>query len=162
MKPLVTCLALWCLANSVFAQAMDIGTGGGGIKKHELDSLLFGRWSAIISHDENGIPRNESFQIEYRQDGKAVFDRTALFRKFNRQRVQHGSDAISIAAFNRYFPRITWKIDNNRIVLTFKSKLGTNDISYFYRIEGDTLTTVNESLVLTQRKLVAVRNQTER
>lgn len=158
MKPLVLSLALWCLANTVTAQAMDIGTGGGGIKKYDRDSLLIGRWSAIISHDENGVPQNESFEIEYRPDGKAAFNRAALFAKFNQQRIHQGRNAVSLTEFNRYFPRITWKTDNNRIVLTFKSRLGTNDISYYYRITGDTLTTVNESLILTQRKLVAVRN----
>lgn len=162
MKPLVFSLAFCCLAGIVFAQAMDIGTGGGGIKRVDRDSLLIGRWSAIISHDETGVTRNESFEIEYRPDGKAAFNRAALFTKFNQQRIRHGFNAVSLSEFNRYFPRITWKTENNRIVLTFKSGLGTNDISYFYQITGDTLTTVNESLILTQRKLVAVRNHPAR
>ena len=147
-----------CLAFPSFGQSSDTGTGGGS-SLPARDSLLVGRWVAIRSHDEAGNFRPESFEVEYRNDGKAIFNRKALYEKFNKQRIRLGYAALSLPDFNRIFPRVTWTSRDNRIVLTFRSSLGTNDLSYHYNITGDTLTTVNESLTGTLSKLVAVRNR---
>ena len=106
---------------------------------------------------ETGEVHREGFEIEYLPNGRTGFNRQALYLKFNQQLTRQGKSPLSIAQLERYFPRVTWKTNGDRVVLTFKSQLGTNDLAYRYSINGDTLTTVNEVLSGTQSKLVAVR-----
>lgn len=123
----------------------------------ERDGRLVGKWVAIFSLSESGESHQEGFEIEYLPDGKARFNREALYRKFNQQLTRRGEPPLSTAQLERYFPRVTWKAADDRVVLTFKSRLGTNDLAYRYSIRGDTLTTINEILAGTRSKLVAVR-----
>ena len=157
MRPLVFLILAGCMPMAA-AQSMDGGAeASAGSRLLGRDSLLVGKWVAVLSHDEQGQERAESFEVEYLPNGKTVFNRAALYRKFNRQQVQLGNAPLSLQDFNRLFPRVTWKTEDNRIILTFRSRLGKNDLTYFYQLKGDTLTTVNESLSGTRSKLVAVR-----
>lgn len=127
----------------------------------EFDSRVVGKWVAILSLDGNGQGQPERFEVEYLADGKARFDREAIYRKFNQRRVQSGYAPLTPKKFNHYFPRVTWKTTDNRIVLTFRSRLGTNELSYVYQVKGDTLTTVNETMMGTRSRLVSVRKSLE-
>lgn len=146
------------LLQTAAAQSMETGAeAGAGARLTERDSLLVGKWVAVFSHDEQGLAHPEWFEVEYHSNGKASFNREAIYRKFNRQQVQHGNAPLSMKDFNRLFPRVTWKTVDNQIILTFRSRLGKNDLAYYYQVHGDTLTTVNEVLTGTRSKLVAVR-----
>jgi hypothetical protein len=135
---------------------MDGGDGrGGAIALH--DSLLVGKWKIIESINLAGNKTGDSFEIEYRAGGKTAFNRQALYKKFNQRLVRAGSAPYATADLDRHFPRVTWKTDQDRIILTFKSRFGTNELTYRYEIRGDTLTTVNEVLAGTKSRLVAVR-----
>lgn len=158
MKPLVVTLLLMGIGCLAPAQYMDTGAEGGGTAvKGERDNRLFGKWVAIYSLNESGEMHPEGFEIEYLPNGKADFNRQALYMKFNQQLTRRGKPQISTAQLERYFPRVTWKTTDDRVVLTFRSRLGTNELAYRYSIHGDTLTTVNEVLSGTRSKLVAVR-----
>ena len=158
MKPLVVTLFLLGAGCYASAQYMDTGSGGGGkATENERDERLIGKWIAVFSLNESGEKRQEGFEIEYLPNGKAGFNRTALYLKFNQQLTRQGRPPLSTAQLERYFPRVTWKTTDDRVVLTFKSRLGTNELAYRYSIHGDTLTTVNEALTGTRSKLVAVR-----
>lgn len=158
MKPLVVTLCFLGAGCIASAQYMDTGSGGEGkALVNERDDRLIGKWVAIFSLNETGEIRPEGFEIEYLPNGKAGFNRQALYMKLNQQLTRQGKPPMSTVQLERYFPRVTWKTDEDRVVLTFKSRLGTNDLAYRYSIHGDTLTTVNETLSGTRSKLVAVR-----
>lgn len=157
MKPLVVTLCLLGAGYAASAQYMDTGTSGGGKAVTERDDRLVGKWVAIFSLSATGEVHREGFEIEYLPNGKAGFNRQALYVKFNQQLTRQGKAPLSTAQLERYFPRVTWKTTGDHVVLTFKSRLGTNDLAYRYSIHGDTLTTVNEALSGTQSKLVAIR-----
>lgn len=143
---------------TISAQSMESGDGPGG-SIHVRDSLLVGKWQIIESTSLEGKRNPESFEIEYRPDGKASFNKQAIYRKFNQSIIRSGGIPFAKADLDRHFPKVTWKTDQDRIILTFKSRLGTNELTYHYQINGDTLTTVNAVFAGTRRKQVAVRRQ---
>jgi hypothetical protein len=143
---------------SAAAQSMDSGAEpGDSAPRSSRDPLLVGKWVAVLSQDEKGLVRSEWFEMEYLSDGKTIFNREALLRKFNHQQDKLGNAHLSLDDFDRLFPRVTWKTADNRIILTFQSRFGKNDLAYHYRLHGDTLTTVNTELSGTLSKMVAVR-----
>lgn len=157
MKPLVIALVLLGHGCVSTAQSMAPAAVGGGRETTPLDSLLVGKWVAIFSFNATGEACREEFEVEYLPNGKARFNRKNIYRKFNKQQARSGNPPLSASQLDKYFPQITWKTEHDRMILTFRSRLGTNDLAYRYQIRGDTLITVSERLSGTRSKLVAVR-----
>jgi len=151
-------IVLGCSLGAAYGQSMDGADGrvrGAAVAMH--DSLLVGKWKIIESFNRTGARTGESFEIEYCPDGKTAFNRKALYEKFNQRVVSSGSPPQTTRDLDRHFPRVTWKTQQDRIILTFKSRFGINELTYRYQIRGDTLTTVNELFTGTRSKLVAIR-----